>query len=107
MASFGPICLNKSDPDYGSITTTPKLRWVNFPLLKTLASKLNFTKEIAFDTDVNAAALAEFKLGNHKVSNSLIYITVGTGVGIGLVVEGKPVHGLMHPEGGHMLIPIH
>ena len=60
-------------------------------------------KSIKIDTDVNSAALAEFKLGHHKVKDSLAYITVGTGVGVGLIVNGKPVHGLTHPEGGHIM----
>ena len=60
---------------------------------------------VYIDTDVNSCAWAEFKEGGHGVKNSLAYITVGTGVGVGLVVNGKTVHGLVHPEGGHMLIP--
>ena len=107
IASFGPICLNREDADYGSITTAPKLKWQNFPLVSSVRERLGFRGRIGFDTDVNAAALAEYQLGRHGVRNSLIYITVGTGVGIGLIINGQPVHGLMHPEGGHMLIPLH
>lgn len=58
---------------------------------------------IQIDTDVNACAYAEFKLGNHKVKDSLAYITVGTGVGVGMVSQKKTVHGLTHPEGGHIM----
>jgi fructokinase len=55
------------------------------------------------DTDVNAAAMAEFKLGKHEIKQSLVYITIGTGVGVGVIVNGKPIHGLTHPEGGHIV----
>ncbi len=55
------------------------------------------------DTDVNAAAMAEFKLGKHAIKQSLVYITIGTGVGVGVIVNGKPIHGLTHPEGGHIM----
>ena len=61
--------------------------------------------EVYIETDVNSCAWAEFKMGGHEVKGSLAYVTVGTGVGVGLVVNGKTVHGLVHPEGGHMLIP--
>lgn len=102
IASFGPVCLNKNDPAYGSITSTPKLQWQHFSLLKYIREKTS-CQDISIDTDVNAAALAEYKLGNHN-ANSLIYVTVGTGVGVGVVVDGKPVHGLTHPEGGHIFV---
>ena len=62
-------------------------------------------KKISIDTDVNACAMAEYLNGGHCVKNSLAYITVGTGVGVGLVINGKTVHGLLHPEGGHSIVP--
>ena len=115
IASFGPVCLNKQDPRYGYITSTPKLEWQNFPLVQTVKQKSG-CNSVFLDTDVNGAALSEYELGlnfyiilctyhfkgNHN-AKSLIYITVGTGVGVGVVVDGKPVHGLTHPEGGHIL----
>lgn len=61
------------------------------------------TVRVGIDTDVNAAAYAEFKLGRHEVSESLAYITVGTGVGVGVIAGGKTLHGLTHPEGGHIV----
>ena len=60
-----------------------------------------YKKHASVETDVNAAAIAEFRLGNHGSINSLAYVTIGTGVGVGLVVNGKTVHGFLHPEGGH------
>jgi fructokinase len=102
IASFGPLCLDESSPKYGSITTTPKKLWQNIELLKIFQERLN-NNHIKIDTDVNSCAFAEFKLGNHHAKNSLVYITVGTGVGVGVVVHGKTVHGLTHPEGGHIM----
>ncbi|KAL4471445.1 hypothetical protein ABPG74_008338 [Tetrahymena malaccensis] len=106
IASFGPICLDETSEQYGYITTTPKVSWKNFPLLKRVSEVIPHRKNqrIGFDTDVNAAACAEYNFGNHKAKKSLAYITVGTGVGVGLIVDGKCVHGLTHPEGGHVLI---
>ncbi|CAK59806.1 unnamed protein product (macronuclear) [Paramecium tetraurelia] len=102
IASFGPLCLNKDDPQFGSITSTPKLKWQNFPIATRLSQALK--KPFAIDTDVNACAMAEFMLGNHNVRQSLAYITIGTGVGVGIIVNGQCVHGMLHPEGGHILV---
>jgi fructokinase len=107
IASFGPVELNEASPQYGSITTTPKPGWRNFPLLSSLRSKLNFSGPVGFDTDVNGAALAEFALGNHGVTASLAYVTVGTGVGVGIISSGKPLRGLIHTEGGHIRVARH
>jgi predicted NBD/HSP70 family sugar kinase len=105
IASFGPLCLDKTSENYGAITTTPKEKWRDINVLKELTGDLRVRTTI--DTDVNAAAYAEFKLGNHGVKESLAYITVGTGVGVGIIANGRTVHGLTHPEGGHiMYIPI-
>ena len=102
IGSFGPVDLNPKSPTYGWITSTPKLLWRNQPLLPRMQEALKIPMQI--DTDVNAAALAEWKMGAAKGLESCIYVTIGTGVGAGLVVEGKLVHGLMHPEMGHMLL---
>lgn len=102
IGSFGPLDLNARSPQYGYITTTPKLKWANYPLLPTLRDALHVPCLI--DTDVNAAALAEVKLGAGKGLDSLVYVTIGTGVGGGVVVGGECVHGLVHPEVGHMLL---
>ncbi|MBQ3278209.1 MAG: ROK family protein [Clostridia bacterium] len=102
IGSFGPVDLNPKSQTYGYITSTPKQGWTNQPLLPTLQESLHVPAMI--DTDVNAAALAEWKLGAAKGLNSCMYVTIGTGVGAGLVVEGHLVHGLLHPEMGHMLL---
>ena len=101
IAAFGPLSLDKRKKDYGCITSTPKEKWRDFNLIEYM--KKNFSAEhFEIDTDVNSAAMAEYKLGNHNV-HSLIYVTVGTGVGVGIAYHGRPIHGLVHPEGGHIL----
>lgn len=102
IGSFGPLDLNPASQSYGAITSTPKPGWHGYPLLKTLQSALNVPA--AIDTDVNAAALAEWLLGAGKGLNNLLYVTIGTGVGGGIVSMGNLVHGLVHPEFGHMLL---
>lgn len=102
VGCFGPLDLKMSSPTYGYITSTPKLKWRNFPLVKALADGLHVP--VALDTDVNGAALAESTLGAAQGLLSCLYVTVGTGIGGGLVVEGNLVHGLLHPEFGHMLL---
>ena len=102
ISSFGPLNLNKQDPNFGDITTTPKPGWQNYPLLRTLAAALNVP--VGIDTDINGAALAEARLGAGRGLDSLVYYTIGTGVGGGAVVEGRLLHGLVHPEMGHMLL---
>lgn len=107
VAAFGPICLDKSSEKYGYVTTTPKEHWDNFPLLPSLLAGINRKafKQAVFDTDVNVVALFSHLNGVRKAKN-MAYITVGTGIGIGIVVNGEMVHGLIHPEGGHIRVPI-
>ena len=102
IGSFGPLDLNPDSPGYGSITLSPKLGWQGYPLLRELEDRLGVPA--AIDTDVNAAALAEYQMGAGKGLSSLLYVTVGTGIGGGLIIGGEPVHGLVHPELGHMLL---
>lgn len=102
IGTFGPVDLRKSSPDYGTITATPKLDWRNYPLLKTLQEALQVPA--AIDTDVNAAGLAEVRLGAARGCDNAVYVTIGTGIGAGIIIDGQPVHGLMHPEVGHMLL---
>jgi fructokinase len=101
IGSFGPIDLDQSSPTYGSITSTPKLRWAGAQVVQAFKG---LGVPIAFDTDTNAAALGELFYGKGRGLDTLLYITVGTGVGGGIVVNKKPIHGLVHPEIGH--IPI-
>ena len=105
IGSFGPLDLNPASPTYGNITKTPKKEWIDYPLMTTLKNALSVPTGI--DTDVNAAALAEYTMGAGKGRGSLLYVTVGTGIGGGLVIDGKMVHGLVHPEAGHLLLQRH
>ena len=105
ICSFGPLDLNPLSATYGNITETPKLAWRHYPLLKTLREKLGVPT--ALDTDVNAAALCEALMGAAKGLNSCVYLTVGTGIGAGVMCNVRLVHGLMHPEWGHMLLAPH
>ena len=102
IGTFGPVDLNPASPTYGWITKTPKPGWSMKPMLPPMRDELGIP--CAIDTDVNAAALAEWKLGAAKGLNSCMYVTVGTGIGAGLIIEGRMVHGLVHPELGHMLL---
>lgn len=102
IGTFGPVELDEGSQKYGWITTSPKLAWVNQPLLPRMQQALGVPALI--DTDVNAAALAEYQLGVAKGLRSCLYVTIGTGIGGGLIVEGNLVHGLMHPELGHILL---
>jgi len=99
IATFGPIDAKLGSPTYGQITSTPKPGWTN---TEVVGFFWDGKTPMLFDTDVNAPALAEFKYGNPPGTTSCAYITVGTGIGVGLVVNGQPVHGMMHPEAGHV-----
>lgn len=105
VGSFGPIDPNLNSPTYGYITTTPKPHWGNFNVLGEL--KKHFNVPMAFDTDVNGAALGEIKWGAAKGLKSALYITVGTGIGAGAVAESNMINGLLHPEMGHIYVRRH
>ncbi len=105
IGSFGPLNLNRHSPGYGSITATPKLDWRDYPLLQTMQEALGIPAEI--DTDVNAAVMAECRMGAARGCENAVYVTVGTGVGAGVYLNGRTVHGLVHPEVGHMLLRPH
>ena len=102
VGSFGPLDLDPASPTYGNITSTPKLAWKDYPLLKNLLDGRDIPAGI--DTDVNAAIIAEVEMGAARGCESAVYITVGTGIGGGVYVNGKTAHGLLHPEVGHMLL---
>ncbi len=102
IGCFGPLDLSPASPTYGAITATPKLSWRNYPILTAFRRQLNIP--VLLDTDVNAAALAEAALGAARGLSSCLYVTVGTGIGGGVVLDGRPLHGLTHPELGHMLL---
>lgn len=105
IGSFGPIDVDQNSKTFGHITTTPKTAWKEFPLMQTV--KEAFPVPIGFNTDVNAAALGESKYGAAMGLDSCLYITVGTGIGAGAVVNGQILQGLSHPEMGHILIRRH
>ncbi|HWT73206.1 MAG TPA: ROK family protein [Mobilitalea sp.] len=102
IGCFGPIDLDKNSAAYGSITSTPKLAWRNYNIVKAFQEALKVP--VGFDTDVNGAALGEATWGAARNCDVSIYITIGTGVGVGICIGGKPLHGLIHPEAGHILI---
>jgi fructokinase len=105
LASFGPLDLDPSSPGFGSITRTPKPGWSEVNLRTALIEGLGCP--VAVDTDVNGAGLAEARLGAGQGLDSFVYLTIGTGIGGGLILNGEPVHGLTHPEMGHLLVRRH
>lgn len=105
IGSFGPIDIEKTSATYGNITSTPKPGWGNYPFVETMKEALNVP--IEFNTDVNAAALGELMHGAGQGLDSCLYITVGTGIGAGAVVQGKLLQGLSHPEMGHVPVRRH
>lgn len=102
IGCFGPLDLNPQSKTYGSITATPKLAWRDYPILAVFQEAMHIP--VALDTDVNGAALAEVAMGAAKGLQSCLYVTVGTGIGGGVIIHGQPVHGLMHPEIGHIQV---
>ncbi|MCJ8007573.1 ROK family protein [Lederbergia wuyishanensis] len=105
IGSFGPVDIDQNSPTYGNITSTPKPGWTNYPFLKTMKEALHIP--IEFNTDVNVAALGEMMQGAAQGFDSCLYITVGTGIGAGAVVQGNLLQGLSHPEMGHVLVKRH
>lgn len=105
VGTFGPINIDPVSRLYGYVTTTPKPGWSGYNFLGAL--KQQFDVPYGWDTDVNAAALGEAVWGAAKGLDSCVYYTIGTGVGLGIYTEGKLVHGLVHPEGGHIMTRRH
>lgn len=105
IGCFGPLDLNKRSETYGYITKTPKAGWSNCNIVGAFREALGVP--VGFDTDVNGAVLGEVTWGAAKGLDSAIYITIGTGVGVGVYVNGGLLHGLVHPEGGHILLVRH
>lgn len=105
VAAFGPVDVKPQSPTYGQILDTPKLAWRHFDLLGALKKELDVP--MGLDTDVNGSCLGELTYGCAKGLDSVIYITIGTGVGVGVSVGGKLLHGMLHPEGGHILLSRH
>jgi fructokinase len=105
IGSFGPIDIRPASPTYGHITTTPKLAWKDFDFLGTMTEALQVP--IAFTTDVNAAAYGEYVKGHGQGLSSIVYYTIGTGVGGGAIQQGQFIEGFSHPEMGHILVRQH
>lgn len=105
IASFGPLDLNRASPTWGHITRTPKPHWSGADLVTPFATAFNCP--VAIDTDVNGAALSEHRWGAGAGLDSLLYLTIGTGIGGGFVSEGRLLRGLSHPEMGHIRVARH
>ncbi|MDE2295404.1 MAG: ROK family protein [Gammaproteobacteria bacterium] len=102
IGTFGPVDLDPGSPTYGRLLTTPKPGWAGTDVRQALIER--FERPVAIDTDVNAAALAEARCGAGRGLRSLVYVTVGTGIGGGVVQDGRTLHGSTHPEMGHILV---
>ena len=102
IACFGPVELNRKSEKYGYITSTPKLAWRDTPIVQRFEEALHCP--VGFDTDVNGSALGEVTFGQAKGKKNIVYLTVGTGIGAGVYAEGKLLHGMLHPEAGHILM---
>jgi fructokinase len=105
IASFGPVDPNPNSPTFGYITSTPKPGWANTDFGQAISRALGLP--VGFDTDVNGAALGEHRWGAAQGLDSFIYLTIGTGIGGGGLMNGRLMHGLVHPEMGHILLPPH
>lgn len=103
IACFGPIDVDKASPTFGRILRTPKLPWVDYDMVGTMRRALGVP--VGFDTDVNGSLLGEVTWGAAKGVSDVIYITIGTGIGGGILANGEIVHGMLHPELGHMILP--
>ncbi|HEX2327000.1 MAG TPA: ROK family protein [Chloroflexota bacterium] len=103
VACFGPLELDPRSPELGSLLATPKPGWSGAPVGRTLRERLGVP--VVVDTDVNGAALAEARWGAARDCDPALYLTIGTGIGGGAVIDGRPLHGLLHPEMGHILLP--
>ncbi len=105
IGCFGPIDPDEKSKTYGFITSTPKLAWQNFNIVGEFKKALKIP--VGFDTDVNASALGEATFGITKDLDCSLYVTVGTGIGVGVYINGSLLHGMMHPEAGHLLMQKH
>lgn len=103
IGSFGPLDPDPTSPTFGTITSTPKPHWANADLVGPIHRALDVP--VGFDTDVNIAGLGEWRWGAGRGYGSILYLTIGTGIGGGALIDGKPLHGLLHPEMGHIPLP--
>ncbi len=105
IGAFGPVDLNRNSKSYGHILDTPKIAWRHYDLLGSMKRALQLP--IGIDTDVNAACLGEMTFGVAKGLDCVIYLTIGTGIGAGISVNGSLLHGMLHPEAGHIMLKRH
>lgn len=105
VGTFGPVDVNEGSDTYGHILDTPKLPWRGYDVAGTLVKELGV--KVGIDTDVNGSCLGEITFGASKGLDPVVYITIGTGVGVGIFVNGRLLHGMLHPEAGHVLIRQH
>ncbi|MBR4446796.1 MAG: ROK family protein [Solobacterium sp.] len=105
IASFGPVDLNRNSKTYGYITSTPKPGWGFFDLVGTVQKELHVP--VGFDTDVNGSLLGEMTYGCARGLTDAVYLTIGTGIGAGIMTNGKLLHGMLHPEAGHIPMAVH
>lgn len=102
IGCFGPIDPDEASETYGYITSTPKLAWANYNIVGAFQEALGCP--VGFDTDVNGSVLGEVTFGQARNKKNVVYITIGTGIGAGIYVEGKLLHGMLHPEAGHIIL---
>lgn len=102
IGCFGPIDPDPDSDTYGYITSTPKLAWANYNIVGAFREAMGCP--VGFDTDVNGSVLGEVTFGQAKGKKCVVYVTIGTGVGAGIYIEGKLLHGMLHPEAGHILM---
>ena len=100
FASFGPVDLRADSPTFGHVTRTPKEGWSSVDVVGLM--RRAFDKPIAFDTDVNGAGIGEYEWGAGRGLSNFVYVTIGTGIGGGIILDGRPVRGISHPEIGHI-----
>ena len=105
IACFGPVDVRKSSKTYGNILYTPKIPWRNFPIVNCLKDALG-NLPIGFDTDVNGSLLGEATWGTAKGLTDAVYFTIGTGIGMGAMSGGNLIHGMLHPEAGHIKLSV-
>jgi len=103
IGAFGPLDLDPDSATWGYVTSTPKPGWAHTPVAGVIRDRLGVP--VRFETDVAAAAVGEQRWGAGRGVPSLCYLTVGTGIGAGILIDGRPVHGLIHPEPGHLRVP--
>ncbi len=103
IGAFGPTAVNPSDPRFGQILETPKTVWKYYDLRGAFVRGLNVP--VGYDTDVNVACLGEVVFGSAKGLSNVVYVTIGTGIGAGVMVEGNLLHGMLHAEAGHIIVP--